>query len=534
MAPGDVGRVSFDGSIAFGLGLTYGLGSFQFSAPGVDAVQAALRKGFETLTLPAVAVDAGITAHGSYTHADHFGAIVLKTGASTAMLYLVRSSDDEIGGDIGVKVGVTVSPLQATLDQTALANAINGVTGAYGDKAAALADQLQSSLVSRTNHWLSTVNGDIGLLVQLGQHKNRTLLYEFQVDLSNPDVTRQSWEKLAEADVSAAMQIGGLTLVEGSGVHAALRRSVRVGLHFFNFFSASEKDTYFRNATTEVGPHGSIRYLFDIGNERDIATKHALATSRVHFVADATSADPNRLEGVEVKLVVELSETNKAKDGKAIASALGDLADAAAAQGDMEKFVGANPKGTLTLAAVLKPSAYGRLAGADPDRQDRTNWQAFHDAVMALDGSLGPRIANLRYEDWELFNQYAVNGDPPSGTPDRRMVGNPAAVPETFYDDRGLVGIGPLAAYFLVASQRTMNLFDGLQALAEQVKVVDTPAAWNALLTQLTALSRQLESDWTRPVLRALLERSSAGAGVQADVRADPASNALTCTVTVS
>ena len=521
MEPGDVARVSFNGSLSFGLGVTYGLGSSQFSAPGAAAVRQSVERGFEKLALPAATVKAGIQADGSYTHTDRFAAIVRKTSAAAARLYLVRSSEDEAAGGAGITVGVTASQLKATLDRKALAGAVDGVTGSGGDQAAALADELQASLVSRTNQWLSSRKGDAGLQVHLERQKNRALLYEFQVDLTKAELTRQSWQKLAEADVAAAMKIGGLTLLPGSGVTAALERSVTVGLHFFNFFSATEKDAYFRKAATEVGPDGSIRYLYDLGNESSLKTKHALATSRVHFLASATAADRERPGAVEVKLAAELSEQGKAEDGRAIAGA----AEALGTKARMLDFVKANPQGKVTLSVVLQAAAYGRLATAGGP--DRANWQAFHDAVAAHDRDLGPRIARLGYEDWEAFHRYACGG-----AADRRTIGNPAAVPESFYEERGLGGIGAMAAYFLVASQRTMNLFEGLAALAGEVKTVDTAAAWDRLLEELTALSKDLQSDWTRPMVRALLERCGAGPGAPADVRTQ--GTALVCMAAVS
>ncbi|HTP34115.1 MAG TPA: hypothetical protein VMJ75_18180 [Candidatus Acidoferrales bacterium] len=114
MGAGDQGRVNFDGSLGFGLDVTYGLGSYQFSAPGIDSVRQSIQKGFDNLTFPTVTVDAGAKASFAYTHADHFGAIVQKTDPLSARLYLVRSAANETDGSAGITVGITVSPLYAS------------------------------------------------------------------------------------------------------------------------------------------------------------------------------------------------------------------------------------------------------------------------------------------------------------------------------------------------------------------------------------------------------------------------------------
>ncbi len=549
MAPGDIGRVLFDAALSFELDVTYGLApAVQLSAPGMDSIQQSLQKAYQTLTLPTVTINAGIEGSGTYAHSDHFAAIVWKTDPAKALLYLTRSSESDAGERVGIAVGVKVSSLQASVDQTALASAIDQITGTGGEKAAGLANDLETSLVNRTNQWLSDLNGDAGLLVQLAQQKSHVLLYKFQADLTREVPTKQSWQKVAAGDVAAAMAIGGLTLLPGSGVSDALQRSVSVGLHLFNFFAAATKDVFFQKSTTELGPDGSIRYLFDIGKESDTTTKKTMESSRMHFLASATAAARNQVQSAEVDLVLELSETNRPKDGQAIASVVGALPspDRDATQTAMLDYLARNPAGKMTLIAILKPSGYGRLScspftgtrhdipPALPQAEDRANWTAFRDAVVALDRDLGPRVRNLIYADWELFNQYAAGGDPPSGTPNRRVPGNPAAVPSSFYAERGLSGIGPLIGYFFLASQSTMNVFDGLDALEGKLGTVDTVTAWNGLLAEITSLAKQFMPDWTRPLAWAVLKQAGPGSVVAAQLQTAMDNASLTCTVTVS
>jgi hypothetical protein len=117
MGAGDVGRVNFDGSLGFDLAVSYGLASYKFSAPGVDSVQTSMQRGVEKLTIPTVDVEAGAKASFSYTHSDHFGAIIQKVDAQNANMYLVRSAASEFGVSVGVNVGISVTPKTASVDK---------------------------------------------------------------------------------------------------------------------------------------------------------------------------------------------------------------------------------------------------------------------------------------------------------------------------------------------------------------------------------------------------------------------------------
>jgi len=545
MATGDMGRVNFDGSLSFGLDVTYGIGSYKFSAPGLDSVQKSLQNGIDKLTFPTVQVDAGAKASVSYKHSDHFGAIILKSSDQSAKMYLVRSAANETSGSVGVNVGVSVTKLSATLDQTALAAAVNTVTGSGGNLVAGLADKIQSSLVDKTNTWLTAQKGDAGLQVQLSHQTNRALLYAFNADLTNPGLLQQSWRQFAAGDLIAAMQIGGLTMLPGSGVSTSLKNSVSLALHFFNLFSVTDTSIYFQKAYTKIGPDGSIRFLYDVGKEQDQQTKDALATSRIHFVASLTEVNPTTVQNAEVDLAIELSETNKASEGARIAATVGSLA--ADAKTAMTQFVNASPKGTLNLNVTLKPSAYRRLScspftGAthqtpppSPAVEDRKNWNTFLAAAQALTNL--SYLANLKYGDWEVFNQYCNNGAA-SGTPNRRQIGAPSAVPPSFYADRNVSSAALLVEFFLKGTAHFMNLCDDLNSLAQALPDIITSEACNDLLDSLTKLAKEdVSADWAKPYASALLQLcASGGSAVQASVQPGGTSAAptLTCAVTLT
>jgi len=499
MPPSDIARVNFDANLNFGLNVSYGLGSFQFSAPGVDSVQKSLSKGLENFKLPRVDLEAGAKASISYTHSDHFGYIVQKMDDRTAMLYVVRSGLDEFDASAGVSVGVSATKLGVTVDQTKLAGTISDVTGAgasIASQVAGVVDSVQSALVSKANAWITAEKGDAGLLVQLSRQNRRALLYEFQADLANPALAEQTWGQLAQGDVEKALSIGGLTLLPGSGVCAEMKRSVSIGLHFFNLFSVTEITTYFQKSRTEVGPDGSIRFLFDVGQESDVKTKNALTTSRIYFTARADGDGRGSVSNAVVNLVIELSETNKPKDGAHLISILDGAA--ADAQDALRQFLAANPTATLSLALTFAPSAYQRLA----ETAARLNWNAFHDAAQKLFAL--EYLSRLAYPDWQSFNQIAD--------------GNPAAVTPSFYATRGIL-VPQLASYFLVRSGRFLQLCTYLHTLAQAQATVDSLKTWNSLLAGLTRLVKDdTSADWSRPAAAALLQLCSSGTPVTAEV----------------
>ena len=104
-------------------------------------------------------------------------------------------------------------------------------------------------------------------------------------------------------------------------------------------------------------------------------TTSTLATSRIHFMASSIQGGRELVKDVDVDLAIELSETNKVKDGRLISTVLGALpsaGDVPPAQTGMQKFWPQAKKGTLTLATALKPAAYpaivqsgGNGAGTD-------------------------------------------------------------------------------------------------------------------------------------------------------------------------
>ncbi|MES1260222.1 MAG: hypothetical protein ABUS49_00700 [Acidobacteriota bacterium] len=538
MAAGDIGKVNFDGTLGFELSATYGLGSYRFSAPGVDSARQSLAKGFETFTPASLDIETGATATFSYTHQDHFGVIVAKAEEQTATIDLVRSASDEVDLSATLSVGVTVTGPAVTLNQDALAQAVNKVTRVGGAQVAALGDKLQSSLEAKTTSWLSNLNGDTGLLAKLARQTGRALLYSFSVDLSQADLATRSWTELAKGDLRAAMRIGGMKLAPGSGVSEQLRRSVTIGLHFFNLFSVTSVESYFQKSRTEIGPDGSVRFLFDVGKEAESGTKKATQVSRIHFVASAAEGDGQSVTGAEVDLYIELGEGDKPNEAERLAATIGSVParKAGAVQDEIRQFAAAKPGGKVTVISILKPSAYQRIvcspytgASGDvppplPQAEDAANFNAFREAAERI---LGLRfVESLTYLKWQQFNLICNGGS----VPDRRNPGNPNAVQPSFYGN--LPNAARQAEHFLLSGARFLNLCDDLHALVGLLGRTDTLKTWDELLVTLTELvANDVQNDWSKPAASAIFSRFGGG-GVQTDVQRDDKS--LTCTVTLS
>jgi hypothetical protein len=540
MAKGDISKVNFDASLSFGVDATYGLGSYKFSAPGVDAATKSFKVGAATLKPPSVDLEAGAKGSVSYTHQSHFGAIVAKANDQNATLYLFRSSSDEVDLSAGVTVGVSVTDADVSLDSTALGQAVDHVTGTGGTLVASVANDVKGSLLTRTNNFIGNLKGDAGLSASLARQSKRALLYEFAVDLTNADLTEKSWGVLSAGNVFGAKQIGGMKLVPGSGVTDQLKRTVTIGLHFFNLFSAKDTETYFRTSTTEVGPDGSIRFLFDIGNESGQDSQKAMRKTRIHFVASAKQEGADSVGDAEVDLYIEFSESGRAKEANQISATIGAVPAQKVndVQAAIAQFAKAGPAGKLNVVTILKPSAYQRITcspytgakhdipPASPQTEDCANWNAFHDAAESI---LGYRfLQGVTYAKWVQYNKICTGAN----VADRRSAGNTStpALNSSFWGN--LQNVSGPAGYFLRCSAGFMNLCDDLNALAGLVGQVNTTAAWNRLLDELTFMvTKDAAADWSKPAASAISGRFGGG-GVQTDVV--PGKSDLTCTITLS
>jgi hypothetical protein len=562
MPVGSIGKVNFDGTLDCELDVTYGLGNYKLSAQELGAAQNSVKVAWDKLTAPSLVANAGAKASLTYKHTDHFGVIVQKLDAKTALVYLVRSADDETGQSLGVSVGISATSISCKVDPDQLKNAVKEVTKGGSPKleneVASLVPDLQNSLVGKANSWLSSHKEDAGLMLSLSQQSGRTVLYAFKVDLSpgaSQNLARQSWTALMSGDLRQALQIGGFKLQPGSGVADSLKRSSCIQFHFFNLFQLTTTSDFFKNSVTKLAPDGSIRVFVDLGQESQFSIRSASETATIHFVATATEdTQGSNYQKAEVDLYIELSETNKPKEAGRIANSIGSIATNPAVQSAQQKmatFVADHGSKKLALITIFKPSAYQKLVcsaytvdnngkahpPALPQKQDENNWEVFQASVERLMADLSETVAELTYDKWMLWNvssNYRIGNVPDDHhVPDRRNVGNYMAAGQNLFHDRW-----PAYRPFLLASTGFMNLCDDLHLLATVTAHVSTPTSWGSLIATLQKwVQSDVDPDWSKPALGALLSSCSVGAtasSVSTAFQTAKDNSCFTCTLTLS
>lgn len=532
MAAGDIAEVTFSGNMCYELQLTYGLATYNFAAPSVTAVLQSCTKGMASLSLPQGTVNIGANANLGITHSDDFTAIVQKKDDANAFLFLMRAQKTDVSGGAGVGATISITGTPGvTVDQDKLAAGVDAITHGKGGKpAAAASGALQDALNGKLNDWVCNVtkNG-ASIKAAWDRTTDTTLVTKYKIALGNPGVLDHTWNYFCEGDIRAAVGAGGLQLEPGSGVSHELSRSFTLDVCFFNFFHASDVDSYFQTSRVSITPTGGLRFFFDVGEENDITINKVLQKTRMHFVAEA-----NATATADVKLEIELCET-KDKDAAAhIAALAGYLPNdphATAAGNDMRQFVAAHPNGTLSLSFSLESSAYGKLTCSPYDGEkppvdqlvDARNWKLFADASVSL---LSLELASgLNYAQWQKWNE-ACTGE---SFADRRHPGDPTAGESVWLgqppDKKLKLG------YFCGATSSFMNLCDDLQQLAERIGTAKIPDDWNLLLNDLKDIVKNdMNVDFAKPVVAAILTLC---APQDVSYEKQDCGDSLTCTITL-
>jgi hypothetical protein len=532
MQEGDIAEVTFSGCMSYGLQLCYGLGNYEFTAPSVKNVLESCTRGCASLTMPSASVDIGANFSLGLEHSDDFTAIVEKLDASNAFLYLMRAHKTDVSGGAGISAQVTITGMPAiSVDQEKLQAGVNQIThGCGGAQVAALCGDLQDKLNDKVSGWLNNVvqNG-ASLKAAWDAQSNTTLISKYKIALSNITALDQSWSYLCQGNIRSAVGASGLLLLPGSGISRDINRQLTLTVTFFNFFHAQNTTSYFQHSKAYVTDTGDVRFLFDIGEETDSQVNKALQKARIHFVADATANS-----AADVKLEIELSETNNKSEAAhmaAISSYLPAGSAASSAAADMKQFAAANPKGTLNLNLTLESSAYGKLTcspyvGNKPPAEQSTdarNWQSFHDAAVSLlDLDFA---AGVTYATWQKFNE-ASNG---ANLADRRHCGDPTAGAAVWEGKPSDVQLK--LNYFCLASASFMNLCDDLHGLAQVLSTIKIPDDWNRLLGDLKDIvTRDVNTDFAKPAAAALLKLCPAQ---HVSYDKELCGNALTCTLSL-
>jgi hypothetical protein len=547
IAPNDIAQVNFNGSLACGVNLSYGITNVSFAAPGVASALASATQGMTQFTLPSGKIAIGAEASFNYTHSDDFNAMVQKLDAGNAFLYVMRAHKNDASEGLSVSAKVTITQnASVKVDPQKLQTAVTKITGGPGaNQVGNAVSTLEQKLNDKLDTWINdTVSKGATLGLTWDQSKAVSMLFKYQIDVTNSALLQATWNALCNGDLLGAAAAGGLVPEAGSGVSSEIDRSFTINLQFFNLFSVSSKTTYFDKTYVVVTPNGALRYMYDIGKESDVEVNKSKSTCNMHFVATVDEATAKTVSHADVSLVLEIAAMNNRKEAGRIGDLVGMIPpnqQVNEAQKSMQRFVAANPSGTLDLICVLTSSAYGRLScsefvGKKPpanQQQDSENWGRFHDACESL---LNLQfVEDLSYGDWQRFNVVCVYGTGISATPDRHQTGNLAKVPSGMWPN--ISAPGDLIGYFLLNSAEFMNLCDDLHELAGLSTAPNTSSedvvTYNSLLSSLLELivKRDVNTDYSKPAVGGLLRLSNPQNVASQCVTGK---NTLTCTLTLN
>ena len=553
MQPGSSSRMNFDGSLNLSVSASYGLGPYMLSAAspssvvsGIQAIQKAVPV---TITAPTAQISVGATASVTYAHTDHFGLVIEKPDANTALLYLIRSGENDFSESAGITVSVETSAASVALNPAQIQQTVQTVTGSatlaseVGTLVSAPVNNVATAALAKLNTWIADANGTTGLSLTLAQQKGRTALFNYSVTLTQPAVA-QSWDSLLSHNLTDPNNIPGFTLLPGSGVAEQLTRSTTLQFNFFNLYMYTSVTDFFDKTTSELAPDGTIRISYDIGVEELISSNSAGDTMRFHFTGTATEDVLANVSKAEIDLNVEISEHGDPKGAAVLANLLGMLNQASLQSTitAMGTYAKSNPGGTLGLVAVLKQSAYGKLLfspftgglGGKPQAsqpQDRSNWDMIYDATLTLMPNMDSMLMPFTYDDWANFNSICNTGKA-GAIPNRRSNGNSGAVPPSFWqnsDQASLIGL------FFTESARGMNLFEDLPTLANDLTSVVTDAQWKLIQGDVvTIVKTDFNSDYSKPIAAAILQQATAQSGAQIAVSTAEAKDSSTFTTTIT
>ena len=554
MVVGSSCRMNFDGALNLEVDASYGLGDYKLSASSAANVIASIEKVVPAkITLPSAEVKPLGSASVKYAHTDQFGLVLEKQDANMALIYLMRSATNEFDEGADITVGVTTTDASVTLDAAQIQQTVQQVTGSatlaglVGPAVAQEGNNLTTAALAKLNTWISDGKGNSAVSIALAQQTGRTLLFDYTVDLTQPAVAAQSWEDLLSRKIQDATRIPGFTLQAGSGVAEQLKRSTTLQFNFFNLYTYKDVTDFFDTWSSELAADGTIRLVSDTGIEELVSTSSATDTMRFHFTGTATEDVLGDVTKAEIDLNIEISEKNDPKGEAVLTNVLGIVSQNSLQPtiDAMNAYVTSNPGGTLSLVAVLKQTAYGKLpyapytpdiAGAPPANQflDRVNWDLIHNNVIELKLGSAPIVSQLSYDDWSTWSIYTNNPHPgPDAVADRRHSAAPAALspgsavwhnypPE-------------LVARCFSATAGGMNGFEDLVRLGDLLKSATTDGQWVLIQKDVVSIvNDDLDYDFSKPIAAAILKQAAAQPGVTVSASTAQAKDASTFTATIT
>ena len=372
-------------------------------------------------------------------------------------------------------------------------------------------------LVAETNRRLEgaarRAGGGYGIAFEAGCGRASRLVAAYAIDPEAAGFGGNVWRLAAAGDFSAAMRTPGVELLPGSLLERETAKRTLVSLRLFGLERHCARE-FFRRSVVEYAGGGEFTVRDRQGLRRISGKKRSVEI----FFTTAARRAARKVSAVDAALHFVITDRTK-RGIRQLAAALETLLPEAEQEeivARLRELAGRKPRPPVTLEAVFGRGAWRRLEADDPDStsqgRDRRNWEAFVRAVDRIHRRAGFRAegfpdAAQSYDAWTLHN-LGARGKRLGSPPDRRERGNPsvaaawrgplAAIPRN---------LRPLAALYLDAGRRFLNLCAELRELAEAADETATEARYARLQETIGAiLERDVAVAFTKSAVAALFE----------------------------
>ncbi len=403
-----------------------------------------------------------------------------------------------------------------------------------GEAAARIPPELQSRMKRAAERLLRETNrrleeaaaraaGTHGIAFATGRRRASRLLAEYAIDPAVAGAVSQGYALAAKGDFFGAARAPGVELLPGSFLERETAKHTSLSLRLFGLERHSARE-FFRRSIVEYTGGGEFAIRDRQGLRRVSGKKRSV---EIFFTTAARRKKRRELSGADAELHFVLTERTR-KGIRQLAACLelllaGEEGREIAAR--LRRLAERKSRPPVTLEAVFSSDAWRRLEADDPDsvsrRRDRRNWGAFVRAVDRIHQRAGFRAegfpdAAQSYDAWALHN-LGARGARPGSLPDRRERGNHtvaaawqgplAAIPSN---------LRPLAALYLDAGRRFLNLCAELRELAEAADETVTEASYVRLQETVGGiLRRDVAVAFTKSAVAALFELSGAPARLE-------------------
>ncbi len=542
---GDYLDFSFIGTLALGLGATWGISGSVLGGRSAGEIKASLENNLlgsvAFSAKPVFQADAGFSV--KYAQNDAFRVVVGRTKTADvngASLYLFRADKKNLTTAFNATLNLAADAnfnLTSNVDsllkkasdaiESRLPSPLQGIVAPSLATALQKADSKLDGFVADANKKVGALLSEIDaggqgrkVALQVMQERQSldTALFQYTFDL-NADPTLAGLKAALDGDYVTAVGSPGVTLAPGAFVEHQFLSRTSLGFQFFGLWRWTDVSQYFENVTTTYVGNGVFRLVAKIGASEESGPVGRTGLCQVYFTAGASeTAKTKTFADLDVKLVFESVDTRNPKSAGKTLEALDQLGDATlSADTAMVRATDLSTK-TLSVSCTVPSQLFGSLQfdppGPLPHVKDGANYNKFVNAVVALNPEAPQApISFVPFRNWVVYNQ-ATNFEEGSTTPpDRRLFG--AGWPNAFIMVPNGLARTKLGFYF-DQSQAFMNLCEDLYLLTGIIDQATTEAGVAKLLATLERIIKTDFGLFIQPAMIALIQTMHAKlAGVQ-------------------